>query len=46
MNKVEADRVRGEHPAEAECIHQYRTLGLITLTRGERYYLYYHFNIN
>ena len=35
QDKVEADRVRGEHPNEAECIQQYRTLGLITLTRGE-----------
>ncbi|KAF8968819.1 phosphatase 2C-like domain-containing protein [Flammula alnicola] len=33
-NKVEADRVRAEHPGEAECIHQGRTLGLVTLTRA------------
>jgi len=36
-NKVEADRVRQEHPDEEECILQHRTLGLITLTRGEQY---------
>lgn len=46
MNKVEVDRVRGEHPDEEESIHQYRTLGLLALTRGERRYHYYHFNIS
>lgn len=44
-NEVEAERVRAEHPDEAECICQHRTLGLITLTRGKRYHHYY-FNIN
>jgi hypothetical protein len=39
-NKAEADRVREEHPDEEECIHQYRTLGVITLTRGERYKIF------
>lgn len=34
-SESEADRVRADHPDEAECILQYRTLGLITLTRGE-----------
>ena len=35
-NEVEADRVRKEHPNEGECIHESRTLGLITVTRGEQ----------
>jgi pyruvate dehydrogenase phosphatase len=34
-NKVEANHVQAEHPDEEECIHQYRTLGIITLTWGE-----------
>ena len=34
-NEAEADRVRKEHPNEEKCIHESRTLGLITLTRGE-----------
>ncbi|KAG7451662.1 uncharacterized protein BT62DRAFT_440811 [Guyanagaster necrorhizus] len=38
-NDAEADRVRAEHPGEIECIHKYRTLGLITLTRGEPFLL-------
>ncbi|KAK0469233.1 protein serine threonine phosphatase 2C [Desarmillaria tabescens] len=33
-NDAEADRVRAEHPGETECIYEYRTLGLITLTRA------------
>ena len=37
FNEVEADRVRKEHPNEEECIHESRTLGLITLTRGEQF---------
>ena len=50
-NEVEADRVRAAHPDEAECIHQYRTLGLITLTRGEPqnsllFYFIYRCNIH
>jgi hypothetical protein len=44
-NKVEADRVREEHPGEEEVIHQGRTLGLITLTRGERYKIFLTFAI-
>ena len=36
QNEVEADRVQKEHPDEEECIHESRTLGLITVTRGER----------
>ena len=35
-NEVEADRVQKEHPNEEACIHESRTLGLITVTRGER----------
>jgi len=35
-NEAEADRVRAAHPDETECIQKYRTLRLITLTRGER----------
>ncbi|PBK66267.1 protein serine/threonine phosphatase 2C [Armillaria solidipes] len=33
-NDAEADRVRAEHLGETECIHDCRTLGLITLTRA------------
>ena len=36
QNEVEADRVQKEHPDEEECIHESRTLGLITVTRDER----------
>ncbi|KAF8912072.1 hypothetical protein CPB84DRAFT_1742705 [Gymnopilus junonius] len=31
-NEVEANRIRVEHPNEAECVHEGRVLGLITLT--------------
>ncbi|KAF5348008.1 hypothetical protein D9758_010016 [Tetrapyrgos nigripes] len=34
MNQHEVDRVREEHPDEKECVKDYRTLGLITLTRA------------
>jgi len=42
-NEVEADRVRAAHPNERECIHQHRTLGLITLTRLIHYQLIHEF---
>jgi pyruvate dehydrogenase phosphatase len=40
-NEVEADRIRKEHPNEEECIHEGRTLGLITVTRGEQLYYFF-----